>query len=88
MKRMIQNRENKHLSVVAGKLSVLEHTEKSLGRSSTVSFGGFYCYGKYMLCARKKKNAMCFRGFLCWHRGDVQKQDLCTCYPWVPWCQS
>lgn len=55
MKRMIQNRENKHLSVVAGKLSVLEHTEKSLGRSSTVSFGGFYCYGKYMLCARKKK---------------------------------
>lgn len=55
---MIQSREYKHLSVVVGKLSVLEGTGNSPGLSSTVPFCRFYCYGKYTLCARKKKGLL------------------------------
>lgn len=56
--------QRKQTSVSGSWETVLEHTEKSLGLSSTVSFRGFYCYGKYMLCARKKKSCAFQRIFV------------------------
>lgn len=55
VKRTVQGREDKHLSVVAGKLSVLEGIGNSPELSSAVSFSRFYCYGKYVLCAMERK---------------------------------
>lgn len=51
--------QRRQTSVSGSWETVLDGTGNSPGLSSAVSFCRFYCYGKYMLCARGKKKDFC-----------------------------